>query len=428
MDHASEKSGFRTTPSYDETVAWLRKLVNATPDLRMMSIGKSEEGRDVLMVVASRDHVFTPETMRRLGKPILLVQAGIHAGEIDGKDAGLMLLRDLTVNGRLRDLLERVNFLFVPILNVDGHERTSRYSRINQRGPEVSGWRTNAQNLNLNRDYTKLDTPEMRAMVAVLDLWKPDLYLDIHVTDGADYQYDVTYGWNRYGYSPSIARWLDRSFAPVVDSDLRGYGHIPGPLVFPVQDNDLAHGIAFANAPPRFSNGYGDIRHIATVLVENHSLKPYDQRVLGTLVFMQASLEALARSGTGLKRATADDEALRTNPIPLDWRAPPATAPERAETMEFLGIESKSVLSPISGTEQIEWLGKPVTMRIPVVRMNEVALSVPRAKAYWIPMAWSDIAARLEMHGVRMERITEPRDVNVDMYRLQDPKLDSRGI
>ncbi len=418
----SEKSGFRTTPSYDETVAWLRRLVAAAPDLRMISIGKSAEGRDILMVIASRDHVFTPETMRRIGKPILLAQAGIHSGEIDGKDAGLMFLRDLTVGGRSRDLLERANFLFVPILNVDGHERASRYSRINQRGPEVSGWRTTARNLNLNRDYTKLDTPEMRAMVTTLDQWKPDLYVDLHVTDGADYQYDITYGWNRTGYSPSITRWLDSTLAPALDSELRDNGHIPGPLVFPIEDNDIARGIAVANAPPRFSNGYGDLRHMATVLVENHSLKPYDQRVLGTVVFLQAALEALGRSGTALKRATTDDEALRPNAIPLEWRAP-QVVPERTETMEFLGVESKVALSPVSGAPQIEWLGKPVTMRVPVIRVNEVALSVPRARAYWIPMAWSDIAARIEMHGVRMERITEPRDVDVDMYRLEEPKL-----
>jgi Zinc carboxypeptidase len=423
----SEKSGFRTTPSYDETVAWLRRLVGATPDLRMISIGKSAEGRDILMVIASRDHVFTPETMRRIGKPILFAQAGIHSGEIDGKDAGLMFLRDLTVGGRLRDLLERTNFLFVPILNVDGHERASQFSRINQRGPEVSGWRTTARNLNLNRDYTKVDSPEMRALIATLDQWRPDLYLDLHVTDGADYQYDITYGWNRTtGYSPAIVKWLDGTLAPVLDHELRDKGHIPGPLVFPIEGNDIARGIAIANAPPRFSNGYGDARHLATVLVENHSLKPYEQRVLGTFVFLQAALEALARSGTTLKLAAAEDAARSINPIPLDWRATQQTgAPERSETMEFLGVESKVNLSPISGAPSIEWLGKPVTMRVPVVRVSEVALSVPRATAYWIPMAWTDIAARLQIHGVRMERITEPRDVEVDMYRLQEPKLDT---
>ncbi len=418
----AEASGFRTTPSYNETVAWLKRLVAAAPDLRMVSLGKSSEGRDIWMVIASHDKVFTPETMRQIGKPTLFAQAGIHAGEIDGKDAGLMVLRDLTVGGRLHDLLERVNFLFVPIFNVDGHERASRYSRINQRGPENAGWRTTARNLNLNRDYTKIDTPEMRAMISALVMWRPDLYLDLHVTDGADYQYDITFGWNESGYSPHIAKWIESSLAPAINSALRDRGHVPGPLIFPVVDNDLTRGIARGNAPPRFSNGYGDLRHLATVLVENHSLKPYEQRVLGTVVALEAALDALARSGTSLKRATTDDALAFPDTVPLDWRVP-QTAPDRQETMDLLGVESRTSQSPISGASKIEWLGKPVTTRIPVIRANEVAVSVPRPKAYWIPVAWSDIAVRLQIHGVMMERITTPRDVAVDVYRLQDPKL-----
>src|SRR5688500_11431867 len=138
----AEKSGFVTTPSYDETVAWLRRLAAAAPQLRLVSLGKSGEGRELWMVVATAEGAGTPEELRRNGRPTLLAQAGIHAGEIDGKDAGLMLLRDLTVGKRL-DLLSKANLLFVPILNADGHERRTAYSRINQRGPDNAGWRTN---------------------------------------------------------------------------------------------------------------------------------------------------------------------------------------------------------------------------------------------------------------------------------------------
>src|SRR5947207_8698265 len=135
----AEKSNFRTTPNYEETVAYLRRLTAAAPQLRMVSIGKSPEGRDIWMVVASKEQLFMPDALHRSGKPTLLAQGGIHAGEIDGKDAGLMLLRDLRPGGRLAGVLDRVNLLFIPILNVDGHERASRFGRINQRGPEVMG-------------------------------------------------------------------------------------------------------------------------------------------------------------------------------------------------------------------------------------------------------------------------------------------------
>lgn len=146
----------------------------------------------MLKVTASKDkHQLNDK------KPTLLIQAGIHSGEIDGKDAGFMLLRDIAV-GDKKALLDKVNILFIPILNVDGHERSSEFNRINQRGPVEMGFRTNAKNLNLNRDYTKLDTPEIRALVKVVNQYNPQLYLDIHVTDGADYQYDVTYGFYAY--------------------------------------------------------------------------------------------------------------------------------------------------------------------------------------------------------------------------------------
>ena len=161
----AEASEFRTTPDYDTTVAWVERLVEASPRLHKVSLGDSLEGRPIWMVVASADGADSPEALHASGRPLLLAHAGIHSGEIDGKDAGLMLLRDLTVGGRQGELLEAASLLFVPILNVDGHERRSAYNRMNQRGPDEMGWRTNAANLNLNRDYAKLDTPEIRALV-----------------------------------------------------------------------------------------------------------------------------------------------------------------------------------------------------------------------------------------------------------------------
>ena len=186
-----EQSGLTRSPSYDETIAWLKRLVEAAPQLKVVSIGDSGEGRPIWMVIASRDGAATPEALRSRGLPVMLVQAGIHSGEIDGKDAGMMFLRDLTVVGSKRALLDQASFLFIPILSVDAHERRSPYGRINQRGPAETGWRSNPRNLNLNRDYAKLDTPEMRALVRALNAWQPDLYFDIHVTDGIDYQYDI---------------------------------------------------------------------------------------------------------------------------------------------------------------------------------------------------------------------------------------------
>ncbi|MGN6186909.1 MAG: M14 family metallopeptidase [Thermoanaerobaculia bacterium] len=414
----SEKNALKTTPRYDETIAYLKRLVAASPNLRMVSLGKSPEGRDVWMVIASKEKAFTPDAIKRTKKPLVFAQAGIHAGEIDGKDAGLMLLRDMTVRGTKRELLDGANFLFVPMFNVDGHERFTRYSRINQRGPVEGGWRTTAQNYNLNRDYMKADTLEMHAMLRAIATWQPDLYIDLHVTDGADYQYDVTYGWNEEaGWSPAIAAWLRATFRPDVDRALQTAGHIPGPLIF---TDDPLSGIASGQTDPRLSNGYGDARHMASILVENHSLKPYDQRVLGTYVFLEQTLRTIAREGSALRAATEADKARHMQNVPLSWRVPEGQVPEK---IEALGVESRKTLSPVSGGVRIEWLGKPVKTIAPFSKATEVATSVSRPRAYWIPSAWPEVIAMLDLHGIPYERITAPREVDVTMLRLSDPKF-----
>ena len=263
------------------------------------------------MVLASKEGSASPATVAANGRPTLLAQAGIHSGEIDGKDAGLMLLRDIAVGGKSA-LLDRANFLFVPIFNADGHERISEWNRPNQRGPIHQGWRTTAQNLNLNRDYMKADTPEMRAMLALINAAAPALYLDLHVTDGIDYQYDITFGYDGdtgvLAWSPRIGTWLNQVYRPAATAALQAAGHIPGLLLNAVDDRDLTKGLVFGTSMPRFSAGYGDLRHIPSVLVENHSLKTYPQRVLGTYVLLEASLQALAAHGQELQQAIAADQ------------------------------------------------------------------------------------------------------------------------
>lgn len=423
----AERDGLVTTPTYDETVDWLRRLATAAPEIEMVSLGRSPQGRDLWLVVATADGVFSPAALRRSGKPILLAQGGIHSGEIDGKDAGLMLLRDMTVRDTKRALLDGAHFLFVPIFNVDGHERRSPFGRVNQRGPREMGWRTTARNLNLNRDYAKLDTPEMQMMIGAIETWQPDLYLDLHVTDGVDYQYDITWGYaGRQAYSPSIAGWLDATFTPALKRNLSAMGHVPGPLVFAIDNRDVTRGLFdWSASGPRFSDGYGGARHLPTVLVENHSLKPYDQRVLGTYVLLESALDVLGRHGSALREATAEDRARRPGTVPVaftvDRDAPPAT-------VDFAGIVSRTWPSEASGVDEVTWTGEPVTLEVPVVEPTLVAASVERPRAYWVPPAWPEVIDRLAIHGIEMERIAAPRPVDVEMYRVEDAALDAQPL
>jgi murein tripeptide amidase MpaA len=409
------------SPNYADTRAWFDRLDAASDLIRIEEFGVSPEGRPIYAVIASKDGAaFDPS------KPVLLAQAGIHPGEIDGKDAGMMLLRDIAFHGK-DDLLDRVNLILIPILSVDGHERASAYSRPNQRGPRIQGWRNTATNQNLNRDYLKLDQAEMRAVRSLVLKYRPDLYLDIHVTDGMDYQYDITYGYNGengvWSRSPAIARWLDAAFKPAVNAALEAEGHIPGELVFGVGDDPKA-GLSDGGLGERFSNGWGAAAHVPTILIENHSLKPYEQRVLGTYVFLEASMRRLAEAGSALRAAIAADSALRPAEIPTNF----APDPTPAYTRTFKGIRYEMYDSPASGRQEIRWLGEPdpEPWALPFYG-SRPTLTLQRPEAYWVPGHRADIIERLRLHGVRMETLDSPRMVNVDMLRLDEPKLATRA-
>ncbi len=437
----SEKSGFVTTPDYNETMNWFKKLTAASPMLTMVSIGKSIEGRSIFMIIASTEKTTTSKALRNSGKPLLLVQAGIHSGEIDGKDAGMMLLRDIAF-GNKKSLLDKVNFLFIPILSVDAHERSSAYNRPNQRGPQNQGWRTNAQNLNLNRDYAKLDTKEVRTVVQVINEYDPGMYMDIHVTDGADYQYDITFGGiGLQGNSPGISQWLEKTYKPTADKDLTANGHVPGPLLMAFNDRDFSQGNIWALGGPRYSDSYGDLRHMASVLVENHSLKPYKQRVLGTYILLESTLSILATDGQSLKKNTEIDKAARDSKVPMTYKVPQIknsasfestanlqlseTNVTPPDSLDFSGIASRVIKSTITNSDYVEWLGKPETMKIVNYKATEPTDFITRPKGYWIPPSCDEVIERLKLHGIKMNTITQPREVTVEMYRIENARFEN---
>ncbi len=437
----AEKSNFETTPDYGETMNWFKKLSTASPLLTMVSIGKSVEGRDIFMIIASSEKNISPAALKHSTKPLLLAQAGIHSGEIDGKDAGMMLLRDIAF-GNKGSLLDKVNFLFIPILSVDAHERSSAFNRPNQRGPQNQGWRTNAQNLNLNRDYAKLDTKEVRAVVQVINDYDPALYMDIHVTDGADYQYDITFGGiGLQGNSPGISKWLEDTYKQTVDKKLTGSGHIPGPLLTSLNDRDFTQGNVWILGGPRYSDSYGNLRHMASLLIENHSLKPYKQRVLGTYVLLESTLSVLATDGQTLKRITQKDKALRNTALPMAYKVPQmktatnfentdnlqlsgATA-KAPDSMDLLAISSRIVKSTVTNSDYIEWLGNPETIKIVNYKATEPIDIIVRPKGYWIPASCDEVIARLKLHGIQMTSLNQPREILVEMYRIENAVIEN---
>lgn len=422
-----ERSGFIRTPRYDETVAYCKRLAAASPWVHYTSFGVSPQGRALPLVILSKEQLFDPRSAQASGKAIVLIQSGIHAGEIDGKDASLMLMREIAITKQRASLLENTILLFVPIFNVDGHERFGQYNRINQRGPEEMGWRTTAQNLNLNRDYMKADAPEMRALLKLFTTWLPDLYVDCHVTDGIDVQYDITYAIEQAPYMDAgVSTWIERSLLPRALRGVEAAGHKIFFYVFPREDNDLSKGLTGGAALPRFSTGYGALQNRPTMLIETHMLKPYKTRVEATYHFLNAMIECVNDDAQSLRSAVrAADEATKrlasVSYVPLSF-----SLSEKTTMHKFLGIEARFEPSEVSGTMRRIYTGKPVELTVPFYDDVVVTDSVRVPEAYLIPQEWKFVEEIASLHGLRVERLARRLTLEVESYRFSDVKFRDR--
>ncbi|HYN83631.1 MAG TPA: M14 family metallopeptidase, partial [Pyrinomonadaceae bacterium] len=434
LTHA-EKTDYRETPDYETTMAYARRLDDASPWIRLTEFGRSGEERALpLLVAAKGDAGASPQAARRAGRAVVLVQACIHAGETDGKDAGLALLRDIAVTKERASLLDRAVVLFIPIFNADGHERRSPYNRINQNGPAEMGWRGNASNLNLNRDYLKADAPETRAWLRLWNEWTPDLFLDCHVTDGADFRYHVTYQFEQHeNVAPSVAAWSREAFdGRIVPAAGRG-GRLYSPYMVFRDNRDPRKGIDSFIASPRFATGYVPVvRNRPALLIETHMLKDHRSRVLGTYDLLVAALEEVNRDPEALMRAgkQADEQTVadggRYDPA---RRVALSVALTETPTEKLLkGFEYRTELSDISGDVRVEWTDKPRDMNVPFYTTARASASVAPPLHYLIPPQWTSVTEVLKAHGLRLRRLASPLTVEVESYRFSDVKWGARSF
>jgi hypothetical protein len=427
----AERSNFETTPSYADTRAYLERLAAAAPErIKLTRFGVSPEGRDLMLVVAAKDGEFTPAAARASGKEIVMLQSGIHAGEIEGKDAALMLLRDVSVAAKQPHLLDHAILVWLPIFNVDGHENSGPYNRINQSGPREMGFRATAQRLNLNRDYMKADAPEMRDWLVLFNAWLPDLFMDIHTTDGADYQYDLTWYLEEWGpLHPAVKQWEKDAFTKSILPAFEKHGHLAAPYLELVDHRDITKGIGNFGSGPRFSTGYVALRNRAALLVETHMLKSYATRVRATYDLVAATLQHVNRHAGELRKAVtlADADTIaraRTDTAQL----PLAFATSKQSTPFTLkGYEFTQTPSTISGDTWVDYdPAKPKTYEVPFFRDLVATESVRLPAAYLIPAAYAQIANKLREHGIRCERIDRPLSLRVERYRLGDPRWEEK--
>ena len=422
----AELSHYKETGGLEEVERLSAELARAWPEaVRSFEFGRSAEGRIMRCLLVSRSGALTPEDLRAKATPLLMLQGGIHPGESDGKDAGFAALRDLLEDDSSDALLERTAVLFVPAFNTDGHVRVGRWNRPNQNGPAETGWRTTAQNINLNRDYMKADTPEMRAMLRLIDAWDPLVCADLHVTDGADFEPDISLQVEPLNQGDAHLRVGGRQMRDALISRLTERGFLAlGFYPDLASTDDPASGFALTVYSPRFSTGYFPQRNRFTVLVETHSWKDYAHRIQVTRDTITGLAELVAAHGRDwLDLAHQADQAamkLGGAEIALDfsssWREPApaggATADRdasvQARMIDFRGYAYARRPSPISGGLVTTYDPKtPQIWRVPLRDQVSVSLSatVPLG-GYAVPAAFAaDIVPRLEAHGVAFSRL-----------------------
>jgi len=413
----AETSGYKKTGRYDEVVRLCHDFARAKKGVACETFGQSVERRPMVALTAGAR-----------GKPTLVVQGGIHAGEIDGKDAGFLVMREL-LDGKLDGVaLDKIRVVFVPVFNVDGHERFGAYNRPNQVGPEEMGWRTTAQNLNLNRDYIKAEAPEMRAMLKLLQREDPVVYMDLHVTDGAEFQHDVAVLVSPAAGVTDASAELEVAATALrgsIKQQLEANKHLPIVDFYPafLKHEDPSGGFAALTSTPRFSDAYAAARNRLGILVETHSWKDYATRVRATHDAVVAVLRELTDKGARWQKAArdADAEPLAGKTLALGWK-PDLSKPR---TIDFLGYKYTRTTSPISTVTRIQYdNGKPEVWHIPFygVLVPSVSATLPRG-GWFVPRAFADVVAqKLAAHGLAYRDLGGDRSLAVDAFRATDVK------
>jgi hypothetical protein len=419
----AERSNYRETSSYSDVWAFLDSLQPLTGDIRVTSLATSPEGRRIPLVLAARPVVSSPAEAHRSGKPIVYLQANIHAGEVEGKEAAQMLLRDLTV-GPLRSLLDSLVLLVAPIYNTDGNERwgPGQRNRPGQNGPEPIGQNPNGQGLNLNRDYVKMEAPETRGSAALIEQWDPDLFIDLHTTNGSYHGYVLTYapGLNPNG-NPATALVRDR-LLPLIRARMAdrhrektfSYGN------FRNQNPDsLSQGWETYDARPRFGTNWMGLRGRLSVLSEGYSNAPFKVRVHATYDFVREILGFVAEQRAAIKAAVLASDRQRPESVAVrSVLAPPTMQDVIAEITHDAGEGQ-------GGYAHRQRTGVYRTIRMPVFDRFTAARKELVPSGYLIPPRLGDLVALLRSQGIAVDATTAGERATVEAFAIDSLLVDS---
>ncbi len=427
----AEITHFRETATVEQVEDYLARLNAHSDAISVSTFGHSAEGRALTVAIVARGVEHTATAARASGRPIIMLQAGIHPGENEGKDAILVLLRQLLVAEVSSPWLDELILIVVPVYNVDGEARRSPFNRINQLGPETMGWRTNASNLNLNRDFIKADTAEMRAWLSLWADWMPHLMVDMHNTDGADFQYDSSWILAAGPNVPAaLAQWQQTALIDGAFAVVEGQGFKLAPYIQLVEDDDPRKGITGFIATPRYSTGYVLAHARPGLTIENHMLKTNERRFDVSLALLRAILDEVAAHPAALTSAISSAEAQARAQLaapegyPLELRI--STIERR---MRFLGVGFTRQLSEISGRPWIRYQPETAQVLDLAVFDQTEAAAVGHLPAAWlIPVEWQEVIARLRAHRIEISRLNRSLSIDAEFDRAEQIALSAKSF
>lgn len=406
--------------SYQEGIAYYQRLAKDFDEIQMNTFGMTDSGKPLHEVIISADKDFDPISLKAKGKTILYINNAIHPGEPCGVDASMMLSRDLMIDPTKHKLLQDVVVVIVPYYNISGALNRGSYSRANQDGPEEYGFRGNVRHLDLNRDFVKCDSKNAQSFNQLFNRWSPEVMIDNHTSNGADYQYVMTLiATQKDQLNKHVSSYMTQKMLPELYSGMAAKRYEMTAYVYARSTPD--EGIAGFLDLPRYSSGYAAMHNTISFMPETHMLKSYEDRVLSTYDFSLTMLEHIQRHRSELMvaRSKADEDTRTKSTFDLRY----TMDFDQAETITFKGYEAKYKPSAVTGQSRLYYdRNSPYEKEIPFYNTYRSTLQVQKPKAYVFPQAYHEIADRLMWNGVKVERIDADKTMQVKSYFIENYK------
>ena len=413
-----ELHGKNYSATYDECIAYYKQLDRTHTCVSMETMGMTDAGLPLHIVMISRHGKNNPEDWKKKKMVVILINNGIHPGEPDGIDASMMLARDAARQIEETDSFpSNVALAIIPVYNIGGCLNRSEYNRVDQNGPDAFGSRGNSQNLDLNRDFIKCDSKEAKSFAELFHWIQPDIFIDNHVSDGADYQHVMTLATTQHHkLGGAMGQYLHQVLEPELYRDMKSKNYPMIPYVN-VWGKDARTGWSEFFDGPRYSSGYASLLNVFAFTAETHMLKPYPQRVDATYQLMKSMIAFSALHADTIKtlRQLQYNNQMKQRIFPLAWRHDDTIYTE----IEFNGYPYKTRNSMVSNLPVNYYDRKePYTEKIKFYNTYKPSISVEAPAAYIIPQGWWRVIDLLQLNGVTMEQFDKNQSLEVDAYKI----------